>query len=587
MSVKALNQNRRAQVAETMVLALMAGWITYLIQKKKEYLHEGIEKTSRLTKQRLLQTVSMSYSLFVLYILGLSTVMWSICRHQTLSKALRASSRHERDTGLVVGCVLPPFVLFSRLLVGMYHEEGFSSFTFFYAWTSISIGVSVLLKVAVFGTVTSCSVNALVDMVLLPVAFGLFSPVEAEWRFLLATGGRVIVAAVLSAGFKLLPRSFTIGEAMLVAEGIGLCLYDLVLVTVKKVSECDIIDLQPVVLHPWLIIDIDRPDYVMALQVGMMGSLLVCVALIPLLWSYGTPSPTIVAQPLPVKGTVTFVLTVAVVVGGVVYPWSCFLLQTWNPIAWLLGFLMESSDVSVFLPPRFELIGYWAVCMVVLIPFFAFISTRLALRNIVARKLFHLLAVLMLGPASLIDASMLSLSYGVALSSFVLVECVRALALPPFGQSIAEFMRSFIDHREGGLVILTHSYLLLGCALPLWLASSSIRISAVAANAGVLALGVGDAMGATVGLSIGKRTIFGSKTVEGCAAVFISMMLASIPLHDYHLRSFYNGEHVQLVLLTAATILTTVLEAATAQIDNLVLPLFFYTACNLVDCHRV
>ncbi|CAI5728291.1 unnamed protein product [Peronospora destructor] len=548
MSDKAANQNSRARVAETVVLALTAGWVTYLM-KKKEHLGEGMEKTSLLTKQRLLQTVSMSYSLFVLHILGLSAVLWSIYRHQTLSKALSASSRQERDAGLVVGCVLPPFVLFSRLLVGI-----------------------VLLKVAVFGTVTSFSVNALVDIVLLPAAFGLFSPVEAEWRFLLATGGRVIVAAVLSAGFKLLPRSFTIGEALLVANGVGLCLYDLVLVTVKKLSECDIIDLQPVVFHPWLIFDIDRPDYVMALQVGILGSLLVSVALIPLLWSYGTPSPTIVAQPLPVKGRVKFALTVAMVVGGVVYPWSCFLLQTWNPIAWLLGFLIELNSVSIFLPPRLELIGYWAVCLLILVPFFAFISNRFELRNIVARKLFHLLAVLMLGPASLIDASMLSLSYGVAPSSFVLVECVRALALPPFGQAVAEFMRSFIDHREGGRVILTHSYLLLGCALPLWLASSSSRISTVAVNAGVLALGVGDAMGAIVGSSIGKRTVFGSKTVEGCAAVFISMMLASTPLHDYHLRSFYYGEHVQLVLFTAATILTTVLEAATAQIDNLVLP---------------
>lgn len=299
-------------------------------------------------------------------------------------------------------------------------------------------------------------------------------------------------------------------------------------------------------LHSWLIFDIDRPEYIMALQIGMLGSLLVCVAQIPLLWSYGTSSPTIVAQPLPVKGRVGFVLTAAVVVSGVVYPWSCLLLQTWNPIAWLLGFLVESSSASIFLPPRFQLIGYWAVCLVVLVPFVAFISSRLALRNIVARKLFHLVAVLMLGPASLIDASMLSLSYGVALSSLVLVECMRALALPPFGHSIAAYMRSFIDHRDGGRVILTHLYLLLGCALPLWLASSSSRTSKVAVNAGVLALGVGDAMGAIVGSSIGKRTIFGSKTVEGCAAVFISMMLASIPLHDYYLRSFYYGEHVQV-----------------------------------------
>lgn len=87
-----------------------------------------------------------------------------------------------------MGCVLPPLVLLSRLLAEIYQDGVFSSVTFFYAWTSISVGVSALLKVAVFGSVTSLSVNVLVDGVLLPTAFGLLTPVEAEWRFLLATG---------------------------------------------------------------------------------------------------------------------------------------------------------------------------------------------------------------------------------------------------------------------------------------------------------------------------------------------------------------------------------------------------------------
>uniref|UniRef100_M4B4Q0 dolichol kinase n=1 Tax=Hyaloperonospora arabidopsidis (strain Emoy2) TaxID=559515 RepID=M4B4Q0_HYAAE len=468
-------------------------------------------------------------------------------RLQVLSKACRkASCRQERDVGLVVGCILLPLALFSRLLVEVYHDGYFSSFTYFYAWTSTSIGVSVLLKLAVFGTVTSFRVSTLVDVVLLPIVFGIFSPIEAEWRFLLATCGRVTVAAVLTAGLNLLPRSFTIGEALLVAQGVGLCFCDLVLTTITRLSECNFINLPPKVLRPWLIFDIERLDHVLALQVGMLGSLLVCVALIPLLQSYGSPSPTLVAQSLHVKGSVGVVLTTAVVACGVVYPWSCFLLQTWNPFAWLLDFLNEPSSLSVFVPPRFALMGYWAFCLVVLVPLFTLISNHYALRNIVARKLFHLLVVLMLGPASLLDAHMLSLSYGVALGIFFLLECVRALALPPFGQSLALFLRTFIDHREAGRVILTHSYLLLGSALPLWLAPSSSRSSALVMNAGVLALGTGDAMGAVVGSSIGKRKFFGSKTVEGSMAMFVSMMLASMPLHDYHIRSLVYGEHVQV-----------------------------------------
>ncbi|KAJ8546909.1 hypothetical protein ON010_g11325 [Phytophthora cinnamomi] len=473
---------------------------------------------------------------------------------QTAGSVQNAASKfqvqyiQERDAGLVVGCVLPPLVLLSRLLAVIYQDQVFSSATFFYAWTSVSVGVSALLKVAVFGSVTSLSVNVLVDVVLLPAAFGLLSPVEAEWRFLLATGGRVFVTTALAAGFKLLPRSFTVGEALLVAQGVGLCAYDLVLSTANRLNEYDVIDLPPNVLHPWLLFDVDRPDYVLALQVGMLGSLLVCIALTPLLRLYGAPSPTTVAHTLPFKGTVGFVLTASMVAGGMVYPWSGFLLQTWNPFGWLLDFLSESRSLPSFLPPRFALMGYWATCLAVLVPFFAFIADRFALRNIVARKLFHLLVVLMLGPASLLDAPMLALSYGVALSVFFLVECIRALALPPFGRSIAEFMRSFIDHREAGQIILTHSYLLLGCALPLWLVPSVSEPSALVMNAGVLALGVGDAMGAVVGSSVGRHKVFGGKTLEGSAAVFLSILIASIPLHDYHTRAYVHGEYIQVRL---------------------------------------
>ncbi|KAI9987703.1 hypothetical protein PInf_023747 [Phytophthora infestans] len=559
--LKAAIESRRAQVAEALVLSLTAAWVTHLVHK--EELQESAAAVSLQAEHWLLQSATMSHVLFVLHVLGFSAILWSIYRPQAPSRSLRAPYRQDRDAGLVVGCMLPPLVLLSRLLAGIYLEDTFSCFTFFYAWTSISIGISLLFKVIVFGTVTSFSVNFLVDVVLLPVVFGLLS-------------------------FKLLPRSFTVGEALLVAQGIGLCAFDLLLVTINRLNEYDVVSLPPSVLHSWLIFDADRPDFVLALEVGMLGSLLVCVALIPLLQSHGAPSPTAIMQPLSVYGSAKFVLTAAAVVGGVVYPWSCFLLQTWNPFAWLFDFLTESSSsLPLPLPTRFALMGYWTACLVILVPLFGFISNKFALRNIVARKLFHLLVVLMLGPASLFDAPMLSLSYGVALSVFCLVECVRALSLPPFGRTIAKFMRSFIDHREAGRVILTHSYLLLGCALPLWLVPSSSASSPLVMNAGVLALGIGDAMGAVVGSRIGKHKIFGSKTVEGSVAVFITMVLASISLQNYHTRYFVNGDYTQVILLTAAVFLTTVLEAATAQIDNLVLPLFFYTTCNLVDCYRV
>jgi hypothetical protein len=134
----------------------------------------------------------------------------------------------------VVGCVLPPLVLLSRLLTERHEDLGVSSFAFFYAWTSVSIGVSVLLKVALFGSL-SPSIVALVDAVLLPFLFGA-AQIEADSRWILASCCRVTVGSVLFYGLKWLPRSFTIGEATLMAQGIGMGLFDLLLATAHKVS---------------------------------------------------------------------------------------------------------------------------------------------------------------------------------------------------------------------------------------------------------------------------------------------------------------------------------------------------------------
>jgi dolichol kinase len=247
-----------------------------------------------------------------------------------------------------------------------------------------------------------------------------------------------------------------------------------------------------------------------------------------------------VAPPLPLSAALQFLFIVGVVLGGVVYPWSSVLLDTWNPVGWLVEFLVEK-------PARGYLILYWALCLVVCVPAFAVLSNALALPQIIARKLFHALVVVMFVPAFFYSPEMLSLSYGVAFAVFCLAECMRAVALPLFGQQIAQFVQPFIDHREGGRVILTHTYLLLGCALPLWLAHSAAASNAFAANAGVLALGVGDAMGAAVGSTFGKQKIFGRKTVEGTAAVLISTVIASLALHDYHWNALSKGEPARVI----------------------------------------
>lgn len=58
-------------------------------------------------------------------------------------------------------------------------------------------------------------------------------------------------------------------------------------------------------------------------------------------------------------------------------------------------------------------------------------------------------------------------------------------------------MTSFLDERDKGALAVTHTYLLTGCALPLFLSSVSCSHSGVLA--GVLSVGVGDAVASIIG----------------------------------------------------------------------------------------
>ena len=73
---------------------------------------------------------------------------------------------------------------------------------------------------------------------------------------------------------------------------------------------------------------------------------------------------------------------------------------------------------------------------------------------------------------------------------------------PPFGPYLQYYTRRYQDDRDQGIVLLTPLYLLLGCAMPLWLHSPSLMTTLNEENwsstqmlpalAGVLALGIGD-----------------------------------------------------------------------------------------------
>lgn len=236
-------------------------------------------------------------------------------------------------------------------------------------------------------------------------------------------------------------------------------------------------------------------------------------------------------------------------------------------IQWLIEFLLEKENGL----ERFWGLFYWvAVLAVMSYPTYALLSLPPAQKPsvVVTRKWFHLIAILLFGPTTWQFPQLMSLSYAIASCILVVLETLRRDA--PILQS---FYTKFLDDRkdDGGQIIVSHIFLIIGCAAPLWVSEILSNRSLLVAEFGVLCIGIGDAMGAVVGKSVGKHK-WGKnqRTLEGSLAMWLSMILVGA-LFCSSLREY--------VALLIATTVTTILEAFTVQLDNLVLPI---AGCSII-----
>lgn len=198
---------------------------------------------------------------------------------------------------------------------------------------------------------------------------------------------------------------------------------------------------------------------------------------------------------------------------------------------------------------RLIVAAYWAGVIIIglavvqtLSPIYA-VDTR--------RKVFHFMMVAMLLPATYVDPTWCALALSLVLAIFLLADLLRASQLPPLSKLIASFLEPFCDGRDNcGPVVVSHIFLLIGCAIPLWLSLASLPRTGsayltgwevptreVSMVAGVVCVGLGDAAASLIGRRFGyhKWLWGGGKSLEGSvafvAAVFIGLMAANIWLH--------------------------------------------------------
>ena len=262
-------------------------------------------------------------------------------------------------------------------------------------------------------------------------------------------------------------------------------------------------------------------------------------------------------------------------------------------LQWLIEFLSEKENGH----QRIWGILYWVIVLVIAsYPTFRLLSlqppTTESANNknkneqsvVVTRKWFHLIAVLLFGPITWQFPQLMSLSYAIATCILIVLETLRSDDAP----LLQSFYFAFLDDKKdkGECIIISHVFLIVGCAIPLWIDQvisstndddadfSSSSSSLLLAEFGVISIGVGDAMGAVIGKSIGKHHWgMNQRTLEGSLAMWLSMIGIGM------LVCTSKQEYGALLL---ATTFTTILEAFTVQLDNLVLPISGSTIILLI-----
>lgn len=194
------------------------------------------------------------------------------------------------------------------------------------------------------------------------------------------------------------------------------------------------------------------------------------------------------------------------------------------------------------------------------------------------RKFFHALAVLLFVPGIAWDPAFMHLAFSSAFALFILCEYLRYCAVYPVGATLHFFLSQFLDNKDCGLVILSHAYLLSGCAVGVWLESQS----RIAQQLGVLVLGVGDSIASIVGRQYGRvHWPLSQKTVEGTLGFIVSMVASMFVLRTLRLVEMFSAS-----AFAALVTLLAVMEGVSEQNDNLVLPLTGVFLTSMIPLSR-
>lgn len=214
------------------------------------------------------------------------------------------------------------------------------------------------------------------------------------------------------------------------------------------------------------------------------------------------------------------------------------------------------------------------------------------------RKVFHGMMVVMFLPSILIDPPFAALALILVLAIFLLLDLFRASQLPPLSRPLTQFLAPYVDGRDHrGPVVVSHIFLLIGCATPLWLSLAAVpRTGAtpwegwdvptrdLGMISGVVCVGMGDAAASLIGRRFGRRRWCwsGGKSLEGSLAFAVAVVLglgvAKLWLH----ATGWGGEGGDSWALTVGKAAVAAMGASLTEAvltggnDNVIVPVILW-----------
>lgn len=219
-----------------------------------------------------------------------------------------------------------------------------------------------------------------------------------------------------------------------------------------------------------------------------------------------------------------------------------------EPVTWVLRYIST--------PQRYMLLLWWILLLAVVI--FILHPERSNTKRIVARKYYHILALAIFATGLAVDAALTRFASAVALAGLLLMEVARAGRSAHMREAVTAVTGGLVDERDEGHVIVTHLYLLVGCAWPSWRGGNAFSGSGLAT---VCAM---DGAAAAAGTRWGRvKWPGGRRTVEGSLVGVMCGMIVGL---------LCGG---RWIMVGMGAIAGGGLEAFTEQIDNLVLPMAY------------